>query len=105
MTLAVFTDENGRITDGRIEDLRAERDRLDERCTEFGQSWVVRTQAPIDPEDFSTPAEIAELFHIEARSLRDMHRAGHIRRIECNGKTLRYSVGDVQNYLTAKHRR
>ena len=52
MTLAVFTDENGRLTDGRIEDLRTERDRLDKCCIEFGQSWVVRTRAPIDPEDF-----------------------------------------------------
>jgi len=64
---------------------------------ELSQGWVRPTHAPLDPDEWLTPADLAELLHIEPRALRDWHRRGHVRRIE-SPLGFRYSVGDVIRY-------
>jgi hypothetical protein len=89
---------------GRIDDLLDARDKLDERWSELGQGWVRPTYAPLDPEAWLTPAELAELLYIDPHALRNWHRRGHIRRIQ-NGDSFTYNVGDVMSYYAARHRR
>lgn len=90
--------------DGKIDDPRAALDLVDAKWDNLGESWVTPTQPPIDPDAWLTPAEIADQLHITARSLRDMHRAGHVNRIECNGRQYRYLVGDVIRYEDNRRR-
>jgi hypothetical protein len=88
------------IIAGRLPDPDAALRRLDEKWQELAQGWVVPTMAPLDPEAWLAPAELAELLYIEARALRDWHRLGHVRRMRHQGESApwRYNVGDVIRY-------
>jgi excisionase family DNA binding protein len=76
---------------------------LDTKWQELGQTWITPTQQPLRLDDWLTPAELAELLGIDARSFRDWARRGHIRAITTAG-TRRYCVGDIVTY-GAKRRR
>ena len=93
------------VLTGQIDDLQAARDRLDTHWVEHGQSWILPTYAPLpEPDEFRSPAELADLFHIDPRRLRDWHRLGHVDRIKC-GKRYHYRVGDVMAYGAQPRRR
>jgi hypothetical protein len=85
------------IIAGRLPDPVASLRRLDDKWQELSQGWVVPTMAPLDPDAWLPPADLAELMFIEARALKDWHRRGHVRRIRSATGWL-YSVGDVIRY-------
>jgi hypothetical protein len=87
---------------GQLPDPVASLRRLDDKWIELGQGWVVPTHAPLDPDAWLSPSELAELLHLEARALQDWHRRGHIRRIKRHGSPAVYSVGDVIKYYAKR---
>ena len=83
---------------GRIPCLPDALAKLDERWCSLSQGWVKPTHAPLDPESWLTPKEIADLLHIDTHDLRNWHARGHVRRRETQGFPPRYSVEDVIKY-------
>lgn len=70
---------------------------LDGRWCELGAGWVRPTMAPLDLDDWLTAAEMAELFHQEAKTIYDWGRRGNIRVHGVHG-VRRYNVGDIVSY-------
>jgi len=75
-------------------------DALDHHWIDLGQSWVVPTQSTINPDDWVTADEAAELFSIPAKSVYDWGRRGHVRKVHS-----RYNVGDIIRYSQTRGKR
>jgi hypothetical protein len=93
------------IISGQLADPGAALRRLDEKWQELAQGWVVPTAAPLDPEAWLSPGELAELFHVDAHSFRNWHQRGHIRRmrrVSPGNCDWIYNVGDVISYYARR---
>jgi hypothetical protein len=71
---------------------------LDGHWTEHGAHWVQPASAPLDLDEWLSPAEMADTLHIEPRCLRDWARRNKIRVLDDRG-VRKYCVGDVVEYM------
>lgn len=83
---------------GQIDDPAAALADLDNRWNELGQGWVTPSDQPLYLDDWLTPSELAELFHVDSQSFRHWARRGHISSIVSTDGVRRYRVGDVVEY-------
>jgi hypothetical protein len=79
--------------------------RLDATWTERGQGWIAPTYTPLRLDDWLTPDELADMFHVPPCSFKDWHRRGHIRVMKMANNKRLYNVGDIVNYSAARQRK
>ncbi len=89
---------------GETYDLATALEQLDVRWQELGQGWLKPADTPLLEDDWLTPRELAELLHIDSRSISHWARRGHIRAVDRNGTRL-YRVGDIVAYSTRRGKR
>lgn len=83
---------------GQIEDLAKAFEALDSKWIELGQHWVKPGDVPLDLDDWLAPADLVELFGVDAHDLRNWAQRGHIRSIRLSSRRSLYCVGDVVAY-------
>lgn len=69
---------------------------LDRRCRELGHGWVSPQPLTYDLEDIITAAEVAEMCHVQAATVRQWRRRGLAVIRTPDG--FRYRVADVLDY-------
>jgi hypothetical protein len=84
------------VAAGRIDSVADALAKLDAHWCELEQGWIRPTLAPLDPDAWMPPRELAELLHIAAHDFRNWYARGHIRR-SAQGE---YNVGDVIRYYS-----
>lgn len=69
---------------------------LDQRMIGMGQQWVVPSMITVDPDQWLTPAQAADLLCVEVDSLRQLRRRGLLtgRR---NGKHWEYQAREIES--------
>lgn len=86
---------------GQIDDPTTALNSLDAKWQELGQGWVKPSDTPLDMDGWLTPAELADLFHIDPHSFRNWAKRGRIRVMVVHG-VRRYCVGDVVSYYAQR---
>jgi len=89
---------------GQIDDPASALQQLNTKWQKLGQGWVKPADTPLHLDDWLTPAELAELFHVDPQSFSHWARRGHIRAVDRNGKRL-YRVGDIVAYSARRGKR
>lgn len=71
--------------------------KLDDQWTVLGAGWVQPIPEPLNLDDWVTAPDMAGLFHVPARTIRDWGVRGNIRVRRDHGATM-YNVGDVVDH-------
>lgn len=77
---------------------------LDDRWSELGAGWVRPTLAPLDLDEWLPAAQMGDLFHQEAKTVREWGRRGNVR-VEVFAGLQHYNVGDVVAYQRVRRLR
>jgi hypothetical protein len=81
---------------------RAVLDALDEQWVERGAGWVKPTEAPLRFGDWLTAQEIAELFFITTKMVRNWGDRDQVQFYVATDGARRYRVGDVVDLYRAR---
>lgn len=77
---------------------------LDARLYQWGETWAVPTLVTVDPDDWLTPGDAANLAGVSVGQLRVWRKRGRIVG-RPNGNSYQYRAGDIQQLFTAVRRR
>lgn len=73
---------------------------MDARAYAWGESWAVPTLLAVDPDEWLSPAEAANIACVGVETLRQMRRRGVLAG-ERDGRTYKYRAGDIYSLSTA----
>jgi len=77
--------------------------KLDERAMEIGQKWIKPVDVEGDLDTLMTAMQVADMFGLDARTVRQWGTRGHIERLQSDGKPV-YLLRDVIDYMAATRR-
>ncbi|KQU33555.1 DNA-binding protein [Rhodococcus sp. Leaf233] len=77
--------------------------RVDDKIEELGQRWVKPVELAGDLDTLMSATEIANMFGLDARTVRQWGSRGHIERLQSDGKPM-YLLRDIVDYMAATRR-
>lgn len=72
---------------------------LDERMRNMGQHWVVPSVITVDPDEWLSPAQAADLLCVEVDAIRKMRRRGVLKGRK-DGNRWEYQAREVESAFT-----
>lgn len=86
------------ITQGRVEDPAGELHRLDWKWAEHGETWMTPSQAPLEPDEWMTAADLSVAIGRPRKDIYNWARLGHIEQRCGPDGAPEYLIGSVIAY-------
>lgn len=77
--------------------------KMDDRATAVGQKWIKPVEVEGDLDTLMSATQVADMFGLDARTVRQWGIRGHIERLQSDGKPV-YLLRDVIDYMAATRR-